>query len=175
MSDVRRWIPALLLMLLLLSACSSPEPATEPIQSTESGEVFSLDCGETVLNIVCPAGWTGKNSSPTNAAIYSEDYTLTGDYYYYPDQFTWEDVLNLANINAGYLKSADLFVSQGAGPVVDGYQTWALIGNGQSYYYALGAVGNGVLMVGVYDFSGTDDAAVLLPWFLALIAEAPSA
>ena len=171
----RRRVIAILFLLLLLTGCGAPEPPTEPTAvPTEAAEPFGaflLECGETPLTVVCPAGWTGKNISPTNVAIYSEDCILTGDYYYFQDPFTWDDVLDLAQINAGYLRSVDRFISEGAGPVIDGYQTWSLIGNGQSYYYALRPHGDGVLMVGVYDFSGADDAAELLPWFLSLITE----
>ena len=83
---------------------------------------------------------------------------------------TQEEVMNLADIYADSLEEAELLVSQGEGPSVEGYETWAVIGEDESYYYAWREAGDGWLLVAVYDYTGIDNPNVLLPQFLSYIS-----
>lgn len=142
----------------------------EPEPTVYSGPLV-LDCGTEKLLLTCPAGYEADYYDSSNIMLYTDGYTVCGDYFFWEDMIhdqeaTRKEVLNLADINAGYLESVELLVSQGEGPEIEGYETWAVIGNGQSYYYAWREVGDGWLLIAVYDYSGIDNASVLLPQFV---------
>lgn len=141
------------------------EPPTEP--TVYSGPLL-LNCGDGAMELRCPIGFTGEFVVENNICMYNEDFSLVGDYYYMP--FTPEaDVLNLAQINANFLEAEEKLVFHGEGPAIPGYKTQVVIGDGQSYYYAWRQAGDGLLLISVYDYSGTDDATVLLPQFVGYL------
>lgn len=141
------------------------EPPTEP---TAYAGPLLLNCSDGALELRCPMGFTGEFVVENNICMYNEDFSLVGDYYYMP--FTPEsDVLNLAQINADFLEGEEMLVFHGEGPAIEGYKTQVVIGDGQSYYYAWRQAGDGLLLISVYDYSGTDDATVLLPQFVGYL------
>lgn len=135
---------------------------------SDANEPLVLRCGEEALELRCPLGFTGEFTSDSNISMHDEGYNLVGDYYYFKN-LTEDEVINLANINANFLDSLDLLEFQGEGPEIPGYDTWVVIGEDQSYYYAWRQAGDGWLLVQVYDFSGTDDARILLPQFVGCL------
>lgn len=145
---------------------SGGEEDTEP---TVYDGPLVLNCGSESLLVTCPEGWTGEINDATNVTIYDETYELFGDYYYF-DTLTREDVLNLAQIDADYLESIDALVSQGESIAMEGYETWQVIGQEQSYYLAWREAGDGWILVYIYDFTGTDDATELLPQFVGYLS-----
>lgn len=128
-----------------------------------------LNCGSEQLLITCPEGFVGEFYDETNIMISDEEFTVCGDYFFW-EALTREEVMNLADIYAGYLEDAEMLVSQGEGPSIEGYETWAVIGEGESYYYAWREAGDGWLLVAVYDYTGIDNPNVLLPQFLSYIS-----
>ena len=148
-----------------------PQEAYDYISGTPDPTIYDgpllLECGNEVLELRCPMGMEGSTTGDgTNVWMYNERFTMLGDYYYMP-YTTREDIMELAKADADAL--AEDLVRQGAGPLIEGYETWVVIGDGNSYYYAWREAGDGLLLVAVMDYSGTDNATNLLPEFVGYL------
>lgn len=127
-----------------------------------------LNCGSEQLLLTCPEGYFVEYYGDTNIMLNADDYSTNGDFFYY-ETLTRDEVLDTADFYAESLEFMEMKVTQGEGPEIEGYETWQVIGEDQSYYFAWREAGDGWLLLQVYDFSGTDDATDILPFFLNCI------
>lgn len=173
------WTPAGDGYLLMLLADYTDEPDFETMLNEMLGQLtpytgefavndgsFSLPCGDRTLTVTCPEGWDGELYDVNNVWIYNGDGSIYGDYYYW-EGWTEDDILTLwIQPDVDSLKDENTFVSQGDGPVCDGYTTMVVVGTETSYYYAWAPMGDGYFLLQVYDWDGGDDSAELLPQML---------
>lgn len=145
---------------------SGGEEDTEP---TVYDGPLVLNCGDEAFLLSCPEGWTGESFGDTNVWIYNEDYTLVGDYYYMTEM-THDDMLALVQSDVDYLQAAESYVSHNELSILDGYETWEVIGSSESYYFAWREAGDGWLLVYVCNYTGTGDATELLPQFVSCLS-----
>lgn len=145
---------------------------TEPVESNTAdlGDGrFTMGCGDEIVLITVPEGWSGEIYYAENVWIYNADQSLIADYYYLTD-YTEDDIISyFVQYDVDYLKGMNIAVTTGDGPVIDGYTTKVVISEGESYYYAWREIGDGWLLVYVYDYTGTDDATELLPQMIDLV------
>ena len=127
-----------------------------------------LNCGSEQLLLTCPEGYFVEYYGDTNIMLNADDYSTNGDFFYY-ETLTRDEVLDTAGFYAESLEFMEMKVTQGEGPEIEGYETWQVIGEDQSYYFAWREAGDGWLLLQVYDFSGADDATEILPFFLNCI------
>ena len=119
--------------------------------------------------VTCPKEMIGEYISDSNVSIATEDHNLVGDYYFYTD-FSDDEAKNLIKAKVDSLTGENLFVSQSEGPAIDRYTTWQITGNGQNCFYAWRENGDGWLLVVIYDYAGTGNAAELLPQFIGYLS-----
>lgn len=150
-------------------ACNPDTSGGETDPTVYDGPLV-INCGGEQLLITCPEGWTGEIFGENNVWIYDEEFTLVGDYYYM-EGWTDDDVMSfMVQTEIDSLTSMGTYVSHGDGPVIEGYTTMVVIGDGESYYFAWREAGSGLFIAYIYDYTGTDDATELLPQMLGYVS-----
>ena len=119
--------------------------------------------------VACPKEMIGEYISDSNVRILAEDNSLVADYYFY-SEFSKDEVMNLVQSKVDSLKGDGIFLSQGEGPNIDHFETWQVVGNGHSYYFAWREAGDGWMLLIVCDYTGTGTAADLLPQFVSYLS-----